>query len=310
MNNNKKMKTIYYGSPEKKINVTNFCYITLQKNNKIIIPFNDSCRAALFSDPLHGVLKQVFIVHEGGVTDVYDYKSTIIIDTAMNTVTTTIPKYNGNNEINHQKTLELQHKLQIKHGSFEDEYPEQKMSVRYLTGDEKVLEIGANIGRNTMIIASLLKDQRNLVTLESDPNIARQLSDNRDVNGLQFQIEQSALSKRRLLQQGWNTIASDVDVHGYKPVNTITWEELNRKYQIDFDTLVLDCEGAFYYILMDMPEILQNIKLIIMENDYLDVSHKQYVDEVLIKNNFAVDYNEAGGWGPCYDMFFQVWKRT
>jgi hypothetical protein len=35
-----------------------------------------------------------------------------------------------------------------------------------------------------------------------------------------------------------------------------------------FDTLVLDCEGAFYYILQDTPEILEGIKLLIMENDY------------------------------------------
>jgi hypothetical protein len=81
-------------------------------------------------------------------------------------------------------------------------------------------------------------------------------------------------------------------------VNTITLDQLNRKYNIQFDTLVLDCEGAFYYILMDMPEILDNIKLIIMENDYLNFSEKQYIDDVLIKNNFYRDYVETGGWQP------------
>jgi hypothetical protein len=59
---------------------------------------------------------------------------------------------------------------------------------------------------------------------------------------------------------------------------------------------------------MDMPEILTNIKLIIMENDYLDKSHKIFVDDVL-KNNFNLDYVEQGGWGPCYSNFFEVWKR-
>ena len=39
---------------------------------------------------------------------------------------------------------------------------------------------------------------------------------------------------------------SDELLPGYKPVNTITLEELNNKYNIEFDTLVLDCEGAFY----------------------------------------------------------------
>ena len=82
-----------------------------------------------------------------------------------------------------------------------------------------------------------------------------------------------------------------------------------NKYNIEFDTLVLDCEGAFYYILQDIPEILNNINLIIMENDYFDISKKIYIDEILMKNNFNVDYTEGGGWGPCYNNFFEVWKK-
>jgi hypothetical protein len=60
-----------------------------------------------------------------------------------------------------------------------------------------------------------------------------------------------------------------------------------------------------------MPEILNNVKLIIMENDYNDISKKNYIDDVLIKNNFNIDYQECGGvgWGPCFDNFFEVWKK-
>ena len=60
---------------------------------------------------------------------------------------------------------------------------------------------------------------------------------------------------------------------------------------------------------MDMPEILDGISLIIMENDYHEIAHKNYIDEILIKHNFYVDYSESGGWGPCYPNFFEVWKR-
>jgi hypothetical protein len=111
------------------------------------------------------------------------------------------------------------------------------------------------------------------------------------------------------MQRGWDTIPGDILLDGYRWVNTITWRELNEKYNIEFDTLILDCEGAFYYILMDMPEILNNIKLIIMENDYHDISHKNYVDEILLKNNFTNQYTEAGGWDVCYYNFFEVWSK-
>ena len=113
-----------------------------------------------------------------------------------------------------------------------------------------------------------------------------------------------------LIQKKWNTKPSESLEPGFKWVNTITFDELKSKYNIKFDTLVLDCEGAFYYILKDMPEILDNINLIIMENDYHVLEQKKYIDNVLTKNNFFVDYKEKGPWGPCRDNFFEVWKKT
>ena len=135
------------------------------------------------------------------------------------------------------------------------------------------------------------------------------MTENRDLNHFTFHIENSALSKRRLIQTGWDTKPSDVLEPGYNWVNTITLEELNAKYNIEFDTLILDCEGAFYYILLDMPEILTNINLIIVENDYHDISHKHYVDAILKQHNFYVQYQEAGGFIWFYNNFYEVWKK-
>jgi len=207
------------------------------------------------------------------------------------------------------KLKNIHSKLKINYGSFQEELSEQIMVVRYLNGQEKVLEIGGNIGRNSLVIASIL-DDNNLVTLESDINISKKLTENRDLNNMNFYIESSALSSRKLIQCGWDTKPSETIEPGFKWVNTITFSELKTKYNIEFDTLVLDCEGAFYYILMDMPKILNNIKLIIMENDYHILEQKKYIDNVLKKNNFNVIYTERGGWGPCYNNFFEVWEKV
>ncbi len=258
------------------------------KMGKIVIPGKDRRRNNLFSDPLPGVPKFIFVENHG-VERVYGPTRVVLYP----------------NEL--PSKLEALHKtLTLKYGSFAQELPEQKMAVRYLTGGEKVLEIGGNIGRNSLVIASIVN---NLVTLESDPKIARQLIENRDANRLSFHVEVSALSSRPLIQHKWNTMPSEVLLPGYTWVKTITWPSLKAKYNINFDTLVLDCEGAFYYILMDMPEILTNINLVIMENDYTDLVHKTYVDEVLTSNGFQRDYVEAGGWGVCKDRFFEVWKK-
>jgi FkbM family methyltransferase len=293
---------IKYGSDNKKIDVTKICFTKLNNNNIITIPSNDHNRAALFTDPINGIKKKIYIINNETMNE-YDEKYIIKIDTSNNLI----------NPINDYhimyKLKNIHSKLKIKHGKFSEELPEQKMAVMYLTGNEKVLEIGGNIGRNSLIIASILNDSKNLVTLECDKNIANQLNENRIINRLNFRIENSALSKRKLIQRGWDTIPSDVLKDGYKWINTITFNNLQLKYNTQFDTLVLDCEGAFYYILMDMPEILDNIKLIIMENDYHELEKKQYVDQMLIKNGFHRVYVEVGGWGPCSNNFFEVWKK-
>jgi len=289
---------IFYGHPPFITEVTSICLSRLTQNNIMFIPDTNKMREAVF--PHHSIAnkKYVYVEHEGVIRN-YDETTAIYIDLINNTIHT--------NEI-HTKLSELHTKLILKHGSFQEELSEQRLSVKYLKGHEKVLEIGGNIGRNSLVIASLI-DSTQLVVLESDPGIASQLIENRELNGLHFHVEPSALSKRSLIQNGWDTVPSDIGVYGFSKVTTITWDELKTKYPIEFDTLVLDCEGAFYYIVMDMPEILANMKLILMENDYHNISHKNYVDDALKRNGFVRDYSEKGGWGPCENNFFEVWKK-
>jgi FkbM family methyltransferase len=293
---------IFYGIINNSIDITNICIEKLKKNNIITIPCGDFNRAQSFTDPLIGIKKKIFINNNNIISE-YDDNIQIKINTLDNSIETI------NNKDIDDKLINIQSKLKINYGNFLQELPEQKMVVRYLTGNEKILEIGGNIGRNSLIIASILNNNNNFVTLESDKNIANQLIHNRDLNNLKFHIENSALSNRKLIQKGWDTIPSDILQEGYNWVDTITLENLKTKYNIEFDTLVLDCEGAFYYILIDMPEILNNINLIIMENDYYDISKKNYIDDILTKNNFNRNYVECGGWGPCYNNFFEVWCK-
>ena len=314
---------ILYGTKDKNIDITDICYKKLMRENIIKIPRDDNARADIFTDPCFRILKVIIVVNEDNSLIEFDYTNDIYIDTNTNKIyVNDIPEYIERVYPDYDEKLKNIHKhLKIGYGSFEEEYPEQTLSVRYLTGNEKILEIGSNIGRNSLVINYILsqnnsnKTNNNFVTLECDTGIADILKYNRDLNNFDFHIENAALSKRMLIQKGWNTICSDVLLDGYKNVNTITLDELNKKYNIEFDTLVLDCEGAFYYILMDMPEILNNIKLIIVENDYHDINHKKYVDDILVKNNFYVEYSENGCslakkiFPQTFENFYEVWKK-
>jgi FkbM family methyltransferase len=338
------MFSIKYGLPNNNIDVTQIVYAKLLKDDIITIPRLDIERVCFFTDPVPGQLKTVYIVFADNSVIECDESKVVFIDlikykiyTDKDNVDTELVPFTPNvglNEpviLNEQvilnepvcndndvivKLLNIQKQLRIDFGTFQDEFPEQIMAVKYLTGNEKILEIGGNIGRNSLIIAYILNQNNNanMVSLESDTHISAQLTHNKNLNNLNFFIENSALSKRKLIQREWDTMVYDNDdlPDGFNPVNIISLDELNAKYRIEFDTLILDCEGAFYYILMDMPEILENINLIIMENDYHDITHKQYIDDILKQKGFFVDYSKSGGWSrdcPCYNNFFEVWKK-
>jgi len=94
----------------------------------------------------------------------------------------------------------------------------------------------------------------------------------------------------------------------------MTWTDLQSKYSIEFDTLVVNCNGGFYDTLIDMPEMLTNIQLIMMTNDYDTLDKKEYVDSLLTSNHFYVVYVEVGGIdvnaGCCRTRYYEIWKKT
>jgi len=213
------------------------------------------------------------------------------------------------NIMNEEKLQNIHNNLKIIYGSFNDEYPEQLISATFLNGNEKVLEIGGNVGRNSLVISYLLKDSKNLVTIETNPFYTEHLKVNRDINGFNFHIETAAISNKKMFQNGWLTKQSDVLLDGFFEIPTITLEQFYDKYKIDFDTLVLDCEGAFYNILKDTPEILNNIKMIFIENDFQSSDDLMYVHNILRKNNFKVICELPHPYAIESKDFYQVWKK-
>jgi len=207
------------------------------------------------------------------------------------------------------KLNDIHKKLKIDFGMFYENMAMQILILKYINGLEKVLEIGGNIGRCSLLVANILnaKSNTDFVSLESNPDYAKQLMHNRNQNELSFHVEISALSKQKLIQLKDETSVSDVLVDGFFQVNTISWIDLCEIYSIVFDTLIIDCNDAFYNILLDFPEMLKTMKLIIMKNEYYDVIKKIQIEKILTEWNFYLDYSEMGGNCPCYYSYYEVW---
>ena len=195
----------------------------------------------------------------------------------------------------------IQKRLHLKYGSFSDEYIEQQLCLEYIHKDDVVLEIGGNIGRVSLIISSII-DSSNLVVVESDPDTCKYLRENRNNNNLQFIVVGGAISNVNLYQCGWNVYTleeinnSDTFKKLVKQIPTIKYDYMRKKINKSFNTLVIDCEGAFYTILKENKSILDGVEKIIIENDYRNEEHKIWVNSYLESQGFitvkSIDLDE------------------
>ena len=78
---------IKYGTEDNCIDVTEICLEKLRVKNIIIIPVRDYNRANYFSDPAIGVLKKIFIINDGIITE-YNELFRIIINLLDNSIST------------------------------------------------------------------------------------------------------------------------------------------------------------------------------------------------------------------------------
>jgi FkbM family methyltransferase len=316
------MKIFYGYDDQHYINITSVIFDKCFQDNELVIPAGDNKRCDLIGfDPYPNVLKHILIVDYNKKKYRFDnhqecrlsFESIVKqLEGGMN------PREWWRSTGKHisdwnERIQELHKRFKFDHGVLNDELPEQLLAAHFVKEGAKVLEIGGNLGRNTLVISTVLNDPMNHVVLECNPNIAPQLKHNLEINGYATQVEPSALSYTKLIQHDWSTIpASQASGEGYKDwfeVPTITFEELEKKYEMQFDTLVADCEGALYFILKDNPSILDNIQMIIMENDYNDIDQKHMIDAILYLKGFSRTYHMRGGWGPCFDFFYEVWSK-
>jgi FkbM family methyltransferase len=212
----------------------------------------------------------------------------------------------------------IQNSLKILHGTFSEEIVEQTMVCKFLKPTATVLELGSNIGRNSLVISKILTDSTRLVTLEMDKHFAIKCDENRKLNNLNFNIVNAALSYKPLYYQdkkhgeGGGYCVNQKYNDDYISCPIISFEEIQSKYNLRFDTLVVDCEGGFYFILRDKPSILDNIHTLIIENDFPVIEHKTYVNSILTNKGFKRIFVESlvsESNFPCKNVFWETWQK-
>lgn len=194
-------------------------------------------------------------------------------------------------ENDYEKLIKLQRYIRC--DDMSKEIFEQLSVLKYVDQNACVLELGGNKGRVSLVIATILNDDTKMVVIEPTKDIADINQHNRETNCFKYNIETKVIGKNKvyLKKHDWESMANKIfltETDGCDVIENIRFDEIQKKYNITFDTLIIDCEGAFYQILIDEPNILDNIKIIIIENDFDTKEHYNYALNCFLDKGFKL----------------------
>lgn len=150
---------------------------------------------------------------------------------------------------------------------------EEQELARMIPSDATVLELGARYGTVSCVISSVLSDPTRHVAVEPDGTVINALTQNRDENGGKFHIYNGVVSnENRVLVR----IDAERDPSGYgtytrksdePSLNVTSLVDLQKKYNLEFDCLVADCEGFIFDLFEENPWFYDKLRMIIYEKD-------------------------------------------
>jgi FkbM family methyltransferase len=169
------------------------------------------------------------------------------------------------------------------------EVQEQHDANAFIKPDDKVLELGARYGGVSITINKILKDKKNHVAVEPETKIWDALEHNRNRHYCEFQICKGAISNKPLKindggYQGFGNFTSlakqaeDGDIPLFKISD----------FNIDFNVLVVDCEGALENFYNENKDFFKNLRLILYERDRKEYCNYEYLEDEFKKLGFKV----------------------
>jgi FkbM family methyltransferase len=160
---------------------------------------------------------------------------------------------------------------------------EIKFINKYIESDDVVLELGSSLGVTSCFISNKLSDPKNLVTIEANPNLIENIKRNSELNKLNFNIKEGAVShNNREVSFNFNGLSHSGSIYkkthligGNKEklygeynnvkVTTITPIDVEEEYNKSFNVLICDIEGEEYDLLYNLYEYFKGYDKMIIE---------------------------------------------
>jgi FkbM family methyltransferase len=173
-----------------------------------------------------------------------------------------------------------------------EEIDEQVDAEQYIKPDDIVLEVGARYGTVSNVINTILKNKTNHIVIEPDDTVINALTKNRDSHGCKFQIFNGYISNKnkKIIYKDYATHLVDIDEKGGEDLanKRISYTDLKKKYNLDFNVLVIDCEGCMEELILDIGKDIKNYNKIFFEKDFPHKSNYEFIKNYLLGYNFNI----------------------
>jgi 16S rRNA A1518/A1519 N6-dimethyltransferase RsmA/KsgA/DIM1 with predicted DNA glycosylase/AP lyase activity len=171
--------------------------------------------------------------------------------------------------------------------------------IKFIEKNDIVLEIGGRYGIVSFVINNLLDNKKNHVVIEPDDNVITALKINKKAHDNEYHILNSYISnnKKKIYKWGQGTFLfhkkSDVVnkfEHGYIdiPEKQVNYFDIKKKYNLEFNTIILDCNGCIQDVIDNIGDDIVNIEKIICYKDYPWLSNYVKINKYLIDHDFLL----------------------
>ena len=166
---------------------------------------------------------------------------------------------------------------------------EQDLVKQYIKPNDVVLELGARYGTVSCTINKILNNQHNQVSVEPDERVWDALENNKKINDCHFNIIKGFISNKKLdliNKDSWFGYGTSSTEDIESSIKNYTLDEIKEIYNLNFNVLVADCEGFLETFLEENPNLYNEIRLIIFEEDYIEKCNYIKIKEILKIKNF------------------------
>jgi hypothetical protein len=167
------------------------------------------------------------------------------------------------------------------------EVTEQELSDKYINSSDVVLELGARYGTVSCLVNKKLNDKKLHYVVEPDSRVWNALEKNKTINSCEFNIMKGVIGEKKYKLQGggYGTTVIESDESDESDIKTFSLPE------IDFNTLIVDCEGCFENFYRENKEFVNGLDKIMYETDYPDKCDYNFIQNELLKAGFKIKEN-------------------